>query len=75
MFYLESIVVGKNSFTKHKNDQWGHSDADPLNNKARFLRITNCPHLKEFIIGPFTFSDYAGGLTLTSNDSFSDLSS
>lgn len=66
--HLESIVVGENSFTKHKGATWGSSDADSLNIKSRSLHIISCPQLKEFIIGSFSFSDFGGGLTLTSND-------
>ena len=59
--FLESIVVGNNSFTKHKEDCPSES-----NDKTRSLRINHCPHLKEFIVGLYSFNDYAGGLNLTS---------
>ena len=63
--YLELIVVGRNSFTKHKND-WGSSNAGPLNNKARSFSIKNCPKFENLTIGRYSFDDYAGGMTLSS---------
>ena len=47
---LESVVIGKNSFTKKKND-YGY---DP--NRHFFLK--NCPKLKSLKIGDYSFNDY-----------------
>lgn len=48
---LESVVIGRNSFTK-KKESWGN---DP---SRRFL-LKDCPKLKTLRIGEFSFSDYA----------------
>ena len=48
---LESVVIGENSFTLHKN---GHSN-DP---NHRFY-LKNCPKLKAVKMGRYSFSDYS----------------
>ena len=48
---LERVVIGKNSFTKHKND-W---DSDP----NRHFYLKNCERLRELKTGCFSFSDYS----------------
>lgn len=60
MPFLESIIVGNNTFTNHKGNCNSASNV-----KTRSLRINHCPHLKKFIVGKYSFSDYAGGLNLT----------
>ena len=47
---LESVVIGKNSFTKQKNG----SDKDP----NRHFYLKNCPKLKLLKMGRYSFSDY-----------------
>ena len=51
---LESVMIGKNSFTYAKKDY------DILNNKRTdgACRIVNCPKLKSIRIGYRSFSDY-----------------
>ena len=47
---LESVVIGKNSFTKEKND---------IGNDAnRHFYLKNCERLRELKMGCFSFSDY-----------------
>ena len=48
---LESVVIGMNSFTKHKNGIG--------NDPNRHFYVKNCPSLKELKIGAFSFSDYS----------------
>ena len=47
---LETIEIGKNSFTTAK---------DNYASLTRIFRIYNCPSLKEVKIGSFSFSDYS----------------
>ena len=47
---LESVVIGKNSFTKHKN-VYG-------NDSNRHFYLKNCERLRELKIGWYSFSDY-----------------
>ena len=47
---LESVVIGMNSFTQHKN-----SDGDDPN---RHFYLKNCPKLKSLKMGRYSFSDY-----------------
>ena len=47
---LESVEIGMNSFTQHKND-YG-------NDPNRHFYVKNCPKLKSLRIGRFSFSDY-----------------
>ena len=49
---LESVVIGKNSFTKYRNTY--HITADP----NRHIYLKNCPKLKSLKIGLCSFSDY-----------------
>ena len=51
MDQLERVVIGKNSFTKHKNS-WG-------NDPNRHFYLKNCERLRELIIGCSSFSDYS----------------
>ena len=48
---LESVEIGMNSFTQHKNS----SDNDP----TRHFYLKNCPSLRELRIGRYSFSDYS----------------
>ena len=48
---LESVEIGKNSFTKNKN-YYG-------NNSNRRFYVRNCPKLKSLKIGRYSFSDYS----------------
>ena len=47
---LESVVVGKNSFTKHKNGS--------VNNKNSKFYLMNCSMIRELKMGCFSFSSY-----------------
>ena len=47
---LESVEIGKNSFTQHKNN----AENDP----NRHFYLKNCPKLKELKMGRYSFSDY-----------------
>ena len=48
---LESVEIGMNSFTQHKNS----SD----NDSTRHFYLKNCPSLRELRIGRYSFSDYS----------------
>ena len=48
---LESVMIGKNSFTK-KKDWYG-------NDPARHFYLRNCERLRELKIGRYSFSDYS----------------
>ena len=48
---LESVVIGMNSFTQHKNDHG--------NDPNRHFYLKNCPKLKSLKIGIVSFSDYS----------------
>ena len=48
---LERVLIGMNSFTKHKNS----SGNDP----NRHFYLKNCERLKELKIGRYSFSDYS----------------
>ena len=50
LYYLESVEIGKNSFTQHKN-----SFGD---NPNRHFYLKDCPKLKSLKIGRYSFSDY-----------------
>ena len=47
---LESVEIGMNSFTQHKND---YGD-----NPNRHFYLKNCPKLKSLKMGRYSFSDY-----------------
>ena len=47
---LESVEIGMNSFTQHKND-YG-------NDPNRHFYLKNCPKLKSLKTGRYSFSDY-----------------
>lgn len=49
---IKSIVIGKNSFTKEKND-YGDDE-------SKSFSILNCALLESIEIGEYSFSDYAG---------------
>ena len=49
---LERVVIGKNSFTKKKND-W------PEYNPNRHFYLKNCARLRELKMGSYSFSDYS----------------
>ena len=48
---LESVEIGMNSFTNHKNG-WG-------NDPKRHFCLKNCPKLKSLKMGRYSFSDYS----------------
>ena len=48
---LERVVIGKNSFTKRKND-WGKDS-------TRHFYLKNCERVKELKMGRYSFSDYS----------------
>ena len=48
---LESVEIGKNSFTKYKN---GFGE-----NPNRHFYLKNCPKLKSLKMGCYSFSDYS----------------
>ena len=50
---LERVVIGKNSFTKEKNDDW------PSYNANRHFYLKDCERLTELRIGRYSFSDYS----------------
>ena len=49
---LKSVVIGENSFTKHKNTWEITSDPN------RHFYLKNCPKLKSLKMGRYSFSDY-----------------
>ena len=48
---LESVEIGMNSFTQHKN---GYG-----NDSNRHFYLKNCPKLKSLKMGRYSFSDYS----------------
>ena len=50
---LERVVIGKNSFTKCKNEVEITSDPN------RRFELKNCPSLSVLKIGSYSFSDYS----------------
>ena len=48
---LESVEIGRSSFTQHKNG-WG-------NDPNRHFYLKNCPKLKSLKMGRYSFSDYS----------------
>ena len=48
---LESVVIGKNSFTREKNDCG--------NDPNRHFYLKNCERVRELKMGPYSFSDYS----------------
>ena len=48
---LESVVIGDNSFTQHKNDIG--------NDPSRHFYLKNCPKLKSLKMGRYSFYDYS----------------
>ena len=48
---LERMVIGKNSFTKHR-DEGAYE-------QTRHFYLKDCEQLKELKMGPYSFSDYA----------------
>ena len=53
---LQSLKIGKNSFTQKKN--WNGDD------KSKSFHILNCESLESIEIGEYSFSDYAGDFEL-----------
>ena len=51
---LESVVIGKNSFSYAKTD----NDISSTHRIDGVCRIVNCPKLKSIQIGDWSFSDY-----------------
>ena len=52
LYSLESVEIGMNSFTQHKNTDY--ITADP----NRHFYLKNCPKLKSLKMGRYSFSDY-----------------
>ena len=52
LHYLESVVIGMNSFTKFKSTSSITSDPN------RHFYLKNCPKLKSLKVGRYSFSDY-----------------
>ena len=52
---LERVVIGMNSFTKHKNDWLRLMYPD----STRHFYLKDCPQLREMKIGRYSFSDYS----------------
>ena len=50
---LERVVIGKNSFTKEKND-W-----PMIHNPSRHFYLKNCERVKELKMGHHSFMDYS----------------
>ena len=50
---LESVVIGMNSFTKHKNDY-----PESINPNRHFY-LKNCERVRELKMGRYSFSDYS----------------
>ena len=50
---LEKVVIGMNSFTKHKNDYPKSINPD------RHFYLKNCERVRELKIGRYSFSDYS----------------
>ena len=48
---LERVIIGQNSFTKHKNDDG--------NDPYRHFYLKNCERLRELKMGRYSFSDYS----------------
>ena len=59
--HLKSLKIGMNSFTCVRKNE---SLDDRINNKSRSFSISNCNELESIEIGPYSFSDYAGGFEL-----------
>ena len=62
---LQLLKIENNSFTEHKN---GYG-----NISIRSFTLFNCSKLESIEIGPFSFSDYAGGFELKNLPSLSSL--
>ena len=54
---LQTIKIGKNSFTQRKNGGYG-------NDKSKSFHILNCESLESIEIGEYSFSDYGGEFEL-----------
>ena len=68
---LESVKIGKNSFTAVKSsDVWGNESARKLN---RCFHIVKCNKLKSISIGEFSFCDYGGVFELSDLQSLESL--
>ena len=50
LYYLESVEIGMNSFTKNKNS-YGYDS-------TRHFCLKDCPKLKSMKVGRYSFSDY-----------------
>ena len=62
---IESLRIGSNSFTKHKNS-YGKDD-------SRSFKISNCDKLESIEIDQYSFSDYSGEFELINNPSLKSL--
>ena len=54
---LQTIKIGKNSFTQRKNGGYG-------NDQSKSFHILNCESLESIQIGQYSFSDFAGEFEL-----------
>ncbi len=50
LYSLESVEIGMNSFTQHKNSSGNDPD--------RHFYLKNCPQLRELRVRDYSFSDY-----------------
>ena len=62
---IESLRIGSNSFTKHKNS-YGKDD-------SRSFKISNCDKLESIEIDQYSFSDYSGKFELINIPSLKSL--
>ena len=58
---LQTIKIGKNSFTLVKKGNW---DWNKIDNPSRSFHILNCESLESIEIGEYSFSDFAGEFEL-----------
>ena len=54
---LQTIKIGKNSFTQRKNGGYE-------NDQSKSFHILNCESLESIEIGEYSFSDFGGGFEL-----------
>lgn len=62
---LSSLHIGSNSFTALKDGKFNML----LKNRAKSFHVINCKSLQNIVIGPYSFSDFAGGFELKYLDS------
>ena len=60
---LKTIKIGSNSFTQVKKADW-KMDLRKANDQSKAFHILNCESLESFVIGAYSFSDFAGDFEL-----------